>query len=99
MTIKNKFPIPLIKELLDEQHGAKFFSKLDLRAGYHQMRMKEVDVEITAFKTHLGHYTFPATFQNLMNDVFKPHLKKFTLENPWTHKQIRTFILKHLISL
>ena len=91
VTIHNKYPLPRIDDLFDQLLGEKVFSKIDLRSGYHYLRIRESYVPKTAFRTRYGRYEFlvmsfelinaPAAFMDLMNRVFRPYLDRLSLSS------------------
>nr|GEV59094.1 putative reverse transcriptase domain-containing protein [Tanacetum cinerariifolium] len=89
LTVKNRYPLPRIDDMFDQIQGSSVYSKINLRSGYHQLRIREEDILITAFRTRYGHFEFqvmsfgltnaPAVFMDLMNRVCKPYLDKFVI--------------------
>ena len=89
VTIKNRYPLPRIYDLFDQLRGARVYSKIDIRTGYHQLRVREIDIPKTAFRTRYGHFEFtvmpfeltnaPAAFMDLMHRVFQPYLDQFVV--------------------
>ena len=89
LTVKNKYLLPIIDDLFDQLKGTSIFLKIDLRSGYHQLKIKDADVHETTFRTRYGHYEFlvmtlgltnaPAAFMDLMNRVFRPYVDQFVV--------------------
>ena len=111
-TIKNKYPLPRIDDLFDQLAGSVVFSKIDLRSGYHQLKIRKEDVPKTAFRTGYGHHEFlvipfgltntPAAFMDLMSRVFEDYLDKFVIvfiDDILIYSRIREEHAQHLRSV
>jgi transposase InsO family protein len=109
MTIKDKYPLPLMDEMFDQTHGAQYFTKIDLRSGFHQIRLKEEDIEKTAFRTRYGSYEYtvlpmgitnaPGTFMRLMNETFKDMIDRWVmvfLDDVLVYSRTREEHIKHV---
>ncbi|GJX40756.1 putative reverse transcriptase domain-containing protein [Tanacetum coccineum] len=109
LTVKNRYPLPRIDDLFDQLQGSSVYSKIDLRSGYHQLRVREEDIPKTAFRTRYGHYEFqvmpfgltnaPAVFMDLMNRVCKPYLDKFVIvfiDDIWLYSKNKQEHEEHL---
>ena len=89
MTVKNKYSLPRIDDLFDQLGASRYFSKIDLRFGYHQLKIREQDIPKTGFRTRYGHFEFlvmpfgltnaPTTFMDLINRIFKLYLDRFVV--------------------
>ena len=89
VTIKNRYPLPRTDDLFDQLRGVRVYSKIDLRTGYHQLRVRETDIPTTAFRTRYGHFEVtvmpcgftnaPAAFMDLMHRMFQPYLDQFVV--------------------
>ena len=89
LTVKNRYPLPRIDDLFNQLQGASYFSKIYLRSGYHQLRVREEDIPKIAFRNRYGHFDFvvmpfglsnaPADFMDLMNRVYRPFLDNFVI--------------------
>ena len=112
VTISDKYPLPVIQEMLEELCDTQFFRKLDLRSGYHQIRVAMEDIPKTASDTHSSHYEFmvmpfgltnaPSTFQATINDLFRPHLRRFVpvfFDDIWVYSPSWSLHLDHLHAL
>ena len=112
VTIKNRYPLPKIDDLFDQLRGARVYSKIDLRTGYHQLRVRETNIPKTAFRTRYGHYEFtvmpfgltnvPTAFMDLMHRIFQPYLDQFVddiliySQSEWEHEYHLRIVLQLL---